>query len=87
VVTNNLLAELRGQSPRIKLQNKMIGDLVSLGQWRAIGYFFGVMWTGPIAWVIWRAVYLFKFASWPKRIKIALDWMIDVFYPRDITRA
>ncbi len=63
------------------------GDLVSLGQWQAVGYFLKILWVGPLAWFIWRTVYLFKFASWSKRVKIAVDWTIDIFYPRDITRA
>lgn len=63
------------------------GELISLGQWQALGYFWNTLWTGPIAWFLWRMVYLSKFASWPKRIKIAVDWTIDIFYPRDITKA
>ena len=63
------------------------GELVSLGQWQAVGHLLHIVWTGPLAWFIWRTVYLSKFASWPKRIKIAVDWTIDIFYPRDITKA
>ena len=75
-----------GQRYRV-FKYKPVGDLMSLGQWQAVGYFLDTLWTGPLAWFIWRAVYLFKFASWPKRIKIAVDWTIDAFYPRDITKA
>jgi NADH dehydrogenase len=63
------------------------GSLVSLGQWRAIGEIYGVAIWGFLAWYLWRTVYLFKFISWEKRIKIAVDWTIDLFSPRDITKA
>jgi NADH dehydrogenase len=63
------------------------GELVSLGQWYAVGNVAGVTISGMFAWWVWRTVYLFNFISVSKRIKIALDWTIDIFYPRDITRA
>lgn len=90
VVAKNIFLEIRGGGKAEKLQEfryKPMGDLVSLGRWQAVGYFLKIHWNGPLAWFIWRTVYLFKFASWPKRIKIAVDWTIDIFYPRDITRA
>ncbi len=86
IVARNIISEIRGRQVRAVFQYRPVGDLVSLGQWHAIGYLFNILWTGPLAWFIWRTVYLFKFASWPKRIKIAVDWTIDMFYPRDITR-
>jgi len=86
IVAKNIVSEIRGKNPTAVFQYQPVGDLVSVGQWHAIGYLFNFLWTGPLAWFIWRTVYLSKFASWPKRIKIAVDWTVDIFYPRDITR-
>ncbi len=61
------------------------GLLVSLGQWHAAGKILGVTMKGPLMWWIWRTVYLFNFHSWRKRIKIAVEWTVNLFYPRDIT--
>ncbi len=63
------------------------GSLMSLGQWHAIGRVLGINWSGPIAWWLWRTVYLFNFAYWPNRIKIAVDWTVNIFSPRDVTKA
>ncbi len=65
---------------------KLVGELVSLGRFKAVGTIFGVQVSGPIAWYIWRTVYLFKFISSAKRVKIAVDWTVNLFYPRDVTR-
>lgn len=73
--------------PLAKFKYKRRGDLVSLGTWQAVADIFGTRWSGPLAWFIWRTVYLMKFSSWSKRIRIAVDWTIDIFYPRDITKA
>jgi NADH dehydrogenase len=95
IVARNVISEVwamrKGKpvvSSRLRIfRFKSKGDLLSLGQWQAVGHVFNILWEGPIAWFIWRTVYLTKFASWPKRIKIAVDWTIDLFYPRDITKA
>ncbi len=63
------------------------GELLSLGNWHAAGTIWKVPISGPLGWWLWRTVYLFKFNSWSKRVKIAIDWTIDIFYPRDITKA
>jgi len=62
------------------------GELVSLGQWMAVGSMFGFKIKGRFAWWIWRTVYLFKFTSWRKRFRIAFEWTINLFYSRDITK-
>jgi hypothetical protein len=63
------------------------GSLVSLGQWQALADLKFIRFSGPVAWFIWRTVYLFKFLSHSKKIKIVLDWTVNIFYPRDITKA
>ena len=61
------------------------GLLVSLGRWRAVGEIGRVTVSGPIAWFIWRTVYLLKFPCWRKRIRVAAEWAIGLFFPRDIS--
>lgn len=65
---------------------KQKGLLISIGQWYAIGNFFGLTFKGMIMWWIWRTVYLFNFISWRKRFEIAFEWAINLFSPRDIGR-
>jgi NADH:ubiquinone reductase (H+-translocating) len=63
------------------------GSLASLGRWNAVADVGGIRFTGMFAWFMWRTAYLFKFLSGSKRLKIALDWTINIFYPHDITKA
>lgn len=65
---------------------KSKGELVSLGQWRATGNIYGLQINGMFTWLLWRAVYWSKFISGTKQLKIALDWLIYFFHPRDITK-
>lgn len=85
-VAKNIAASLL-QKPLTPFIYHEKGLLVSLGHWDALGKIYGVVLTGPLMWWIWRTVYLFNFHSWRKRIKIALEWTINLFYPRDITES
>ncbi len=82
----NIRRFIDGQS-LLPFKYKSKGGLVSLGQWRAIADIYGIRFKGPFAWFIWRTTYLFKFLSSSKRAKIVVDWTVNIFYPRDITKA
>lgn len=85
LVAYNIMASITGK----KLESfslHLSGSLVSLGQWFAAGDLASITIYGRFAWWVWRTVYLSKFLSWKKRIRIAFDWTFDLFYPRDITK-
>ncbi|MBI2023894.1 NAD(P)/FAD-dependent oxidoreductase [Candidatus Giovannonibacteria bacterium] len=62
------------------------GDLISLGQWMAIGEIGGFPFWGRFTWWLWRTVYLSKLISFPKKVKVAVDWTFNLFMPRDISQ-
>jgi NADH:ubiquinone reductase (H+-translocating) len=66
---------------------KSRGELASLGRYNAVANIMGFCFSGFFAWFLWRTVYLSKFFSFSKKLKIALDWTLNLFYPRDITKA
>ena len=85
VVASNIKASIEGKKLKIfKYHSK--GSMVSIGQYFAIGEIFSLKISGVIAWWMWRTIYLFKFISWKKRLRIVASWTINLFYPRDITR-
>jgi NADH dehydrogenase len=85
VVAENIMAEVN-DLPMSPFVFKPKGSLISLGQWFAAGEIFGLTISGPLTWWIWRTVYLFTFASWEKRLKIASEWTLNLFLPRDTTK-
>lgn len=86
VVAQNILNTI-DKTPLVPFSFKMRGQLVSLGRMQAAAQFGPFHFSGPIAWFIWRTVYFFNFHSWSKRFKIGMDWFVNLFFPRDITRA
>lgn len=84
-VTMNIMAALTDQPPRA-FRYRSKGTMVSLGQWYAIGDLRFTTIRGKFAWWLWRTIYLFKFISWKKRFRIAFEWTMNLFTPRDITK-
>ncbi len=85
VVATNILANITGQ-PKQEFNYRYKGALVSLGKWFAVGEIGPIKFSGKLAWWIWRTVYLFKFLSWRKRFSIAIEWTVNLFSVRDITK-
>lgn len=85
-IVGHNISRMVGKRPLQKFKFNKQGELVSLGQWHALGTIKGVHFAGFAAWFLWRTIYLFNFASWRKRIKIAVDWTINLFSEREITR-
>jgi NADH dehydrogenase len=62
-----------------------LGKLGSLGRGSAVAEVFGVRLSGWLAWFLWRTIYLGKFPGLDRQVRIAVDWTLDLFLPKDIT--
>lgn len=85
IVAKNIIASLEG-APLHPFSFRPKGMLLSLGKWYAAGEVYSIGVRGYFAWWLWRTVYLFKFSSWKKRLRIVFEWSLHAFSPRDITR-
>ncbi len=84
-VAYNLQALTRKKDKK-KFEFSSKGQMAIIGKRSAIATIFGLHLHGFIAWWIWRTVYLSKIPSLDKRVRIFLDWTIDLFFDRDISR-
>ncbi|MCH6585403.1 MAG: NAD(P)/FAD-dependent oxidoreductase [Thaumarchaeota archaeon] len=62
------------------------GQMAIIGKRSGIATFLGMNISGFWAWLIWRNVYLSKIPTFDKKIRVLLDWIIDLFFDRDISR-
>ncbi|MSP92938.1 MAG: cyclic nucleotide-binding domain-containing protein [Myxococcales bacterium] len=81
----NVLARIDGR-PMQPFRFKALGMLASLGQRSAVAQLMGVELSGFVAWFMWRTIYLSKLPGFVRRVRVALDWTLDLFFPRDITQ-
>ena len=79
----NLTRIVRGEAvPRFKY--KTLGQLVSLGHHNAVGRVLGLPVAGLPGWVLWRTYYLLQVPTLYRKMRIAMDWTLDVVFPPDI---
>lgn len=60
------------------------GMLAPLGHRSAVADIKGFKFSGFFAWLLWRAIYLGKLPGWDRKIRVSLDWFLDIFLPKDI---
>jgi len=61
-----------------------LGMLAPLGHRSAVADIKGFKFSGFFAWLMWRAIYLGKLPGWDRKIRVSLDWFLDIFLPKDI---
>ncbi|TDD59352.1 NAD(P)/FAD-dependent oxidoreductase [Actinomadura darangshiensis] len=82
-VADNVAAVLRGRRPG-PFRFRTIGVFVALGHRTAAGEIRGRPFSGLSAWLLWRGIYLGKLPGIERRVRVLLDWTLDVVFPRDI---
>ena len=81
----NLISLIKN-SKKEKFEYHSKGQMAIIGKRSGIATFLGMNISGFWAWLIWRSVYLSKIPTLDKQIRVLLDWVIDLFFDRDISR-
>ena len=85
VLARNIVAVMRGEPPQ-PFRFKILGLLASIGRRNAVAEILGLNFSGIVAWCLWRGIYLSKLPGIQKKVRIALDWMLDLFFSKDIVQ-
>ena len=87
LVAQNLSAMIQGRNDLKKpFKFSALGTLAPLGHRTAVAEIMGFKLSGFFAWWLWRTIYLFKLPGWDRKIRVALDWTLDLFLTRDIVQ-
>ena len=85
IAAKNLISLIKN-SKKEKFVYHSKGQMAIIGKRSGIATFLGMNISGFWAWLIWRNVYLSKISTFDKRTRVFLDWTIDLFFDRDISR-
>ncbi len=85
VLANNIAASVRGDALK-PFRFKTLGLLASIGRRTGVARIFGINFSGFIAWWLWRTVYLLKLPRLEKKLRVALDWTLDLFFTKDFVQ-
>jgi NADH dehydrogenase len=83
LVAENIVAVLERQEPK-PFRFRSFGLLVALGHRTGVAELMGLRFSGFLAWLMWRSIYLSKLPVVEKKVRVLLDWLLDLFFARDI---
>ncbi|MEO6596632.1 MAG: NAD(P)/FAD-dependent oxidoreductase [Planctomycetota bacterium] len=81
----NLRAALQGKAPR-PFRFSPLGALCVVGHHTACAEIKGLRFSGLFAWFMWRTIYLSKLPSLERKVRVMGDWLVEIFFPRDIVQ-
>lgn len=82
ILAHNIKAAVRGG--RMKpFVFETVGQLAALGRRTGVAQIFGYNFSGFIAWWLWRTIYLMKLPRFEKKLRVALDWTLDLIFTKD----
>ena len=85
VLARNLEATIRGGAKK-PFVFSMLGQLAAIGKRTGVANILGLNFSGIVAWCLWRTIYLSKLPRLEKKIRVALNWTLDLFFSKDLVR-
>ena len=82
-LAKNIAAVLEGRETE-PFKFKSLGLLAGLGRRSAVAEILGFQFSGFVAWWLFRTIYLMKLPGFERKLRVAIDWTLDLFFPRDI---
>jgi NADH dehydrogenase len=81
-VARNVVAVARGGTKK-PFRFSTLGQLAAIGRRTGVAKIFGIRFSGFVAWWLWRTIYLSKLPSLEKKVRVALDWTLDLCFAKD----
>jgi NADH dehydrogenase len=78
----NIARVLSGRGTR-PCQAASKGSIAAIGCRTGVAKIFGIKLSGFFAWWLYRTVYLLKMPGLARKVRLALDWTLDLLFPRD----
>jgi NADH dehydrogenase len=78
----NVAADLAGGRKR-PFRFSTLGQLAAIGRRTGVANVFGLQFSGFVAWWLWRTIYLGKLPRLEKKVRVALDWTLDLCFTKD----
>ena len=86
VVSSNVISTIDGKSEMKSFTYKTKGSMAKIGKRNGVALLMGYKIQGFLAWLIWRQYYLSHLPTTEKKVRVAFDWFINLFFEPDITR-
>ena len=85
VVARNIASAIKGRA-LVAFDFRTIGQLAAIGRRTGVARVFGFNFSGFPAWWLWRTIYLSKLPRLEKKIRVAIDWTLDLMFAKDFVQ-
>ncbi len=85
IVSENIISSIKGDDSQKPFVFESKGSMAKIGKRNGVALLMGRKISGFAAWFLWRQYYLSTLPSTEKKLRVAMDWSADLFFPRDIT--
>lgn len=85
VLAHNIIASVDGKAKKA-FKFKTLGLLAAIGRRTGVARILGINFSGFIAWFLWRGIYWSKLPRAEKKVRVAIDWALDVFFSKDFVQ-
>jgi len=85
ILARNILVAIRGGEKK-PFVFTTIGLLASIGRRTGVARILGVNFSGFIVWWLWRTIYLSKLPRVEKKVRVGLDWCLDLLFSKDLVQ-
>lgn len=85
LVARNIAAAIRGDEKK-PFVFSTLGQLAAIGRRTGVARIFGINFSGFLAWWLWRTIYLSKLPRFEKKLRVALDWTLDLAFSKDLVQ-
>jgi NADH dehydrogenase len=85
IVARNIAAAVRGGRKK-PFVFKTLGQLAAIGRRTGVASVFGFNFSGFVAWWMWRTIYLSKLPRFERKVRVAIDWTLDLFFSKDLVQ-
>jgi NADH dehydrogenase len=85
VLASNLTAAVRGGTKK-PFVFTTLGQLAAIGRRTGVANVMGINFSGFFAWWLWRTIYLSKLPRFEKKLRVALDWTLDLIFSKDLVQ-
>lgn len=84
-IARNIAASLNDE-PKKPFRFNTLGQMATIGRRTGVASAFGLQFSGFLAWWMWRTVYLAKLPRLEKKVRVAIDWTLDMFFSKDLVQ-
>ncbi|HEX5050691.1 MAG TPA: NAD(P)/FAD-dependent oxidoreductase [Planctomycetota bacterium] len=78
------LASSLGRGRKRPFSFRTLGQLATIGHRAGVAQVFGMRFSGFVAWWLWRSIYLSKLPRLERKVRVAIDWTLDLFFSKDL---